>query len=505
MTRRAWLVPLLAVTLAGCGRSAPPPPENELPTVAVTRWTAGSELFAEHPVLVVGQPARFAIHLTDLATFKPLTRGVVRVHLSGTQSETFSTDAPSRPGIFGVTVTPKAAGAYTLRIDVAGPLQDAFDLGAVDVFGSLDAARAFKVEEPTEERIAFLKEQQWSLEFGTAVADRRKLRPSVLVPGEIRPRTGGETVVSAPVSGRLVSASTGSIGTAVRAGDVLAQLLPRSGQSADRPSLELTLSETQAQLELARAERSRAERLTAAGAVPARRLSEALVAEKTAQAAVDTATKLLAQLDVTRTGQGQTGAESRFVVRAPTSGVIAETNVTPGMAVEQGQALFRIVAVDVVHVVAQLPEADLSRAATITDGELMVPGQEMPMALGRPISRGRVLEPASRTLPVVFSLAKPAARLVVGQRVSVRLFTATGSEAVAVPVTALVDDAGRPVVFVQREGESFARRPVTVGARDGAYIAIEGITAGDRVVVRGAPLVRLAALSTQVPSHGHVH
>jgi multidrug efflux pump subunit AcrA (membrane-fusion protein) len=68
-----------------------------------------------------------------------------------------------------------------------------------------------------------------------------------------------------------------------------------------------------------------------------------------------------------------------------------------------------------------------------------------------------------------------------------------------------VDDAGRPVVFVQREGESFARRPVTLGARDGSFIGVEGVTAGDRVVVRGAPLIRLAALSTSVPSHGHVH
>jgi multidrug efflux pump subunit AcrA (membrane-fusion protein) len=116
-----------------------------------------------------------------------------------------------------------------------------------------------------------------------------------------------------------------------------------------------------------------------------------------------------------------------------------------------------------------------------------------------------VLDPASRTLPFVFALARPDRSLAVGQRVSVRLYTGTGAEAVAVPVSAIVDDAGRPVVFVQREGESFVRRPVTLGARDGSLVGVEGINAGERVVVRGAPLVRLAALSTSVPSHGHVH
>ena len=506
MKRVYWLMILSAGLVSGCGRSEPTStPEDELPTVAITLWTARSELFAEHPVLVVGEPARFAIHLTDLATFKPLTTGTVRVHLEGPRTESFSADGPSRPGIFGVTVKPSAPGRYTLKIEVAGPLNDAFDLGQVDVFGTSELARAFKVEEPKEERIAFLKEQQWVLDFGTAVVDRRAMRPSLLVPGEIRPRTGGETVVAAPVAGRLVSASAAAIGSPVSGGDVLAQILPQSGEAVDRPSLELAVRNAQAQLELARSERARAERLTKAGAAPARRLSEALVSEKSAENAVEAAEKRLAQLDLTQTGQGQSASAQRFLVRAPAAGVIVESRATPGAAVEQGQPLFRLVAIDVVHVVAHLPEADLPRAANVTDAELMAPGQNTPIRLGRPASRSRVLDPVSRTLPLIFSLARPPEALAVGQRVHVRLFTSSAVEAVAVPVSALVDDAGRPVVFVQREGESFARRPVTLGPRDGAYVVVEGVEAGDRVVVRGAPLIRLAALSTAVPAHGHVH
>jgi RND family efflux transporter MFP subunit len=494
------------MALMACRQATPAPvAEDELATVATTLWTEKTELFAEHPVLVVGEPARFAIHLTDLATFRPLTEGTVRVRLEGARSETFSTESPSRPGIFGVTVTPAAAGTYALRIDVAGPLQDAFDLGPVEVAATIDDARRVTVEEPAEERIAFLKEQQWALDFGTAVADRRALRPSVLVPGEIRPRTGGEIVVSSPVAGRIVSAASGAIGTMVRAGDVLARVLPHDSQSTDRPALELALSDAQAQLELARAERARAERLTAAGAVPARRLSEAVVAERTALASVESATKRLAHLNANREGQGSAASDASFLVRSPAAGVIAQTAATPGIAVEPGHLLFRIVATDLVHVIAFLPEVDLAHAGAVSAGELMAPSLSGPVALGRPVSRGRVLDPASRTLPFVFALARPDRSLAVGQRVSVRLYTGTGAEAVAVPVSAIVDDAGRPVVFVQREGESFVRRPVTLGARDGSLVGVEGINAGERVVVRGAPLVRLAALSTSVPSHGHVH
>jgi len=75
-----------------------------------------------------------------------------------------------------------------------------------------------------------------------------------------------------------------------------------------------------------------------------------------------------------------------------------------------------------------------------------------------------------------------------------------------VPAGAVVDDAGRPIVFVQRDGETFERRAVTLGARTGDLVQVTGgVASGDRVVTRGAYLVRLASLSTSVPAHGHVH
>jgi membrane fusion protein, heavy metal efflux system len=75
-----------------------------------------------------------------------------------------------------------------------------------------------------------------------------------------------------------------------------------------------------------------------------------------------------------------------------------------------------------------------------------------------------------------------------------------------IPETALVDDAGRPIVFIQRKGESFVRRPVDVGYRQNGMVEItSGIAAGDRIVTAGGYLIRLATLSSQIPAHGHVH
>ena len=105
-------VGILIVTLlviVGCEKKVAPQKvqEPEVQTESATNWTAKTELFMEHPPLVAGQTSRFAIHLTRLDNFKAVANGKVEVQLikDGSAPETFSTDAPSRPGIFGVSIT----------------------------------------------------------------------------------------------------------------------------------------------------------------------------------------------------------------------------------------------------------------------------------------------------------------------------------------------------------------------------------------------------------------
>ncbi|MCY4599615.1 MAG: efflux RND transporter periplasmic adaptor subunit, partial [Acidobacteria bacterium] len=194
------------------------------------------------------------------------------------------------------------------------------------------------------------------------------------------------------------------------------------------------------------------------------------------------------------------------VLRAPLSGVVAESGATPGASVEEGARLFRLVAVDRVHVVGALPEAALARIDRLAGAELDVPGFAAPFALDRLVAVGRVLHPEARTVPIIYELRNPDRRLAIGQAVSLRIFASQATTAVTVPEGAIVDDAGQPVVFVQVGGESFERRPVRLGNREAGDVHIVGpVEPGERVVVRGAPFIRLAALSPQAPAHGHTH
>jgi membrane fusion protein, heavy metal efflux system len=174
--------------------------------------------------------------------------------------------------------------------------------------------------------------------------------------------------------------------------------------------------------------------------------------------------------------------------------------------VEAGEVLFQIVNLDSVHVSAIVPESEFPQMGKLSGAELEIPGAEQPVRLARLVSIGRVVDPASRTFPVIYEFDNRGGRVAVNQTVHVRLFTASMEAASVVPDSAIVDDAGRPIVFVQVAGESFARRPVTLGLREGGMVQlVSGVQAGERVVTRGAPLIRLASMSSQVPAHGHVH
>ncbi len=139
--RRSFIL-LLVIFTAGCQKQEPvaqkatePEPHPE----SYTNWTTKTELFAEYPPLVVGQTSRFAVHFTRLDTFKPVAKGKVEIRLTSPDGkvESFRTDGPSRPGIFGVDVKPAAAGEFKLSVHLTTDgLTDAHELGAIEVVGN---------------------------------------------------------------------------------------------------------------------------------------------------------------------------------------------------------------------------------------------------------------------------------------------------------------------------------------------------------------------------------
>ena len=509
MKRRVCLF-LLIATL-GCQNQDPVATEAAEPEPhpeSFTNWTLKTELFVEYPPLIAGQTSRFAIHLTRLDNFKPITQGRVEVRLASAtgKPEVFVADDPSRPGIFGANVEPSRSGGYRVSIHFDGEgISDVHDLG--DVASSETTAEAFHEHgEETVETISFLKEQQWTLDFATAIVEDRQLKSSLRVPAEVVPRSGGEAEVSVPFDGRLVAENLPVLGSQVKKGQLLANVLPPTSSPSDLASLELAKDEASLAIQLARKDRERAERLVTAGAAPVKRLDEARTVEATAEARLKTAEIRLAQYEASSAADGDYSGAKLFALRAPISGVIVLADAAPGANVKAGETLFRIIDLDTVYISAVVPEAELPKISRLSSAEMEVPGSEQRRRLQRLVSVGRVVDPTSRTFPVIYEVDNRDRRIAINQAVHVRLLTETTAAAPVVAESAIVDDGGRPIIFVQAAGETFLRRPVTLGVREGGYVQVlEGAWPGERVVTKGAHLIRLAAMSSQVPAHGHVH
>ena len=102
------IVLILTGTLASCSTSRPQTPtsaEPEVPTSSATLWGGRTELFMERPELVRGETAGFAVHLTDLRTYRPLAEGLATIEFEKAGVvRRFESSKPSRPGVFRVDV-----------------------------------------------------------------------------------------------------------------------------------------------------------------------------------------------------------------------------------------------------------------------------------------------------------------------------------------------------------------------------------------------------------------
>lgn len=497
----------------------------------ITHFSDKSELFVEFPALVAGQSATFVAHFTWLADFKPVTKGRLTVVLAGgaAPEERFAIDAPSVPGIYKPVVTPKTAGERELMLIIEsdqGVLRH--ELGSVDVFADAKAALAGH-DEHEDAGIGFTKEQQWKIDFATVEAVKGITRESVSATGTVKAQPDGEALLTAPVAGLVRAAgSFPRVGQAVQKGQVLAYLVPRLGGEADHATLEAAAAKARIAFEQAKRERERMESLFKDEAVAEKRLLEARANESMAAAEYDATRQRLGQL-----GDGSGG----IVLRAPINGVIADVPVVPGAFVAEGAPLIHIANTSKLWLEARVPESDIGRlgapsgawfavdgfagsftidagkitndpSTTLRTGLGVVVGQPGQMAsrfiTGKLVAVGRVVDAATRTVPVIFEFANPGHVLPLGVTAKVQLFAGGSREGILVPAGAVQDESGTNVVYVQTGGESFERRLVQVGTRDGERVEIRaGLEAGQRVVARGAYLIRLSSSKSGPSGHAH--
>lgn len=484
-------VVLVLMTACQAGEE-PVDPGTAISARSVTLWTDSTELFMEHPPLFTETPNRFAVHLTDLTDFAPIRSGRVSLRAvprAGGDPVEVVQEEPRSPGIYGPELIFPAAGTWDLTITVESPqARDRIEVPGLLVLDDLSndefpAAAA-------EGEISFLKEQQWKTPgFATVFAAAGSLHDAVEVSGEIVPAANRYARVTAPAAALLDAEAVAGmplVGESVAAGAVLLRLLPALGDPG------ATLADAQAQLQEAEAEAIRARRLVDAEAAPRRRLAAAEVALQRARQVM--------------AGLGQSLQDGRLVVRAPLAGVVAERPAVAGQRVAPGDMLVVIVDPSVVWLKALVPVAQPGAVLHAGPAEFRLEGETAWRTTGRRRPASPLIDSLSRTLSVFWEVANARRGITIGTTATVSIPVGGEVGGVVVPASAVLEEDGIPVTYVQVTGESFSRRPVRLGARTaGMAVITAGLQPGDRVVSSAAYQVRLASLGGAVPAHGHEH
>lgn len=334
--------------------------------------------------------------------------------------------------------------------------------------------------------IAAAEVRPWSAGFGTTARvqldPRREARVGVSAEGQV------ERIHLQP-------------GDMVVAGGVLAEVRsPALGEAIG------TYHTRKADRDVALAKVERLRELEASGTTSKAQLAEAVAEAAGARAAYEAAEERLRVLGVNPGTLDGDHFPSRFPVKSPVAGEVLVADVSVGQAVAPGAQLFHVGNLDLVWVMLDVFERDLSRVSRGQEVRFTVDAWPGEAFAGTIDWVGSVVEADSRTIEVRLVVDNPGHRLKPGMfgRADLGATTSASAPSVVVPAEAVQDVEGRPSVFVEEEG-AFEARAVTIGEENAVEVQIlAGVAAGEPVVVKGAFTLKSELAKAEL-GEGHAH
>ncbi len=467
---------------------------SDKPSIVKTIWTEKTELFVEFPALIVGEKSRFAAHFTVLNNHQAVKNGSVTVSLIKNDKGIRQTvDAPSSPGIFTPTLKPKEAGMYQLVFELVTPeLTDKIIINDVQVFASLSEAKnTLGVEEENGNEISFLKEQAWKMDFQTIPAKKEIIYNVINTSGVWKTSPSDYTAIIATTSGVVTFKSGLTNGSAVKKGQVLMSI-GSNGLTSNNLSAEI--SKAKINLDQATFEYNRDKELNELNVVPKADFEKVEQKYKLAQSNYNTLVS------------GYSSGVKQII--APFSGFVKSLNGINGAYVEQGAELITITNKNNSLLEAFVSPTSISNTSDIKDVFYKTKTDSWSSLTkngGNILSISNQVNASNPQLSV-FANVKEAITMPEGSFTEVQVLFGEPTESIVIPESCLLEDYGSYSVMIQTSGESFERRPVTIGIRNGELVEIKkGVTLNEMVVSVGAFQVKMASMSGQAPAHGHAH
>ncbi len=209
--------------------------------------------------------------------------------------------------------------------------------------------------------------------------------------------------------------------------------------------------------------------------------------------AIRLAEEKLQQIGFSREDIAKLGEEKKLleqvIVRAPNTGTIVGNMVHIGEYVKADQKLYHIVPLDDLWFNAQVFEPDIGLLKLGEKIRITTKSHPGEVFTGKLVFIDRELDVANRTVLVRFLVPNKERRLLPNLSASGSLEIPIGN-VLSVPNTAVLDLGTRHIVYVQKEKGFYTQRDVRIGQVTQHYTQIlDGLSAGDEVVVSGAFLI----------------
>lgn len=487
---------LLAATVAaGCTHHIHHTPEEHHHKIPLTAYSNSYEIYAEAHPAVAGADNRILIHATGLDGFTAADSLTITATLAQTGAEPTAATRIGG-GLYEATVTPTSAGTTALQITIETAAGRESVSMPITVYG--DSIQAHEAAEAAAihaaNAVSFSKETSWTYDFATDSVRHGSNGSVVAAMAYIDNSNTDAITVSARTAGTVVMGGNDIVAGREVAPATLLMTIDATGLAEGNLSVAITEAEAEAQA--ANAEYRRKEILASEGIVSATDLEEAR--RRNTAAAM--------RLEQLR----RDFAGGRQRVLAPTAGYINEVYVTAGQYVSAGTPLATISRGHNLTLTAEVPASDYPLLANIEGATIKIPSSGKTYTLsdldGHLVGYGRVAPGSSALIPVIFTV-KAAEGLIPGTYAQMAIAIRGNGASIRVPNEALVEEMGTYSVYVQLTPEYFQKRQVSTGTNDGTTTEIiSGLNGNERIVTRGAVLLKLAQATGTLDAHaGHVH
>ncbi len=466
--------------------------------IQLTAYSGNFEVFAEADPFVVGKVSYILAHFSTIPDFRAIEKGSITASLvvNGTEAHQ-KLNAPTRKGIFGFDIKPKTRGKGVLIFAIETN-KGKFQLTVEDVEVFTDEHDA--IHEAEEMAIqagsatAFTKEQSWKIDFATELPLVEPFGQLIKTTARVLPAQNDEVLVSAKTNGMVMfTANDVLAGKSVASGQ---QLLNISASDLADNNLSVRYMEARNNYEKAKSDYDRKKELAKSKIVSEKELLDA-------KYNFDNARVIYDNLNENFSMSGQS-------VKSPVDGFINQLLVTNGQYVEVGQPLFSISQNKTLLLQAEVQQKYAPILGDIRSANIRTIFDKQTYTLeqlnGRVLSYGRTVNADNYLIPVTLQIENNG-QFVSGGFVELYLKTLTNTRALTIPNSALLEEQGNFFVFVQITPELFEMYQVKPGPTDGLKTEItQGLSPDDRVVTKGAVLIKLARSSGALDAHsGHVH